>query len=448
MLTGLFERVKETNRAPTSQTKPSLFKVDMSGVLTLILGGGQGTRLFPLTSTRCKPAVDFGGKYKLVDASISNAINSGCSRVFILTQFLSAHLYRHILHTYHLGNIASTSIELLPAEQTMHRATWYQGTADAVRKNLEYLSQISSEYVLILSGDQIYRMNFQPMLLFARETNADLVIAALSVNEADAKRMGVFKMNDDCVVTEFYEKPQEHTVLDRMRHLGLKQGFLQDHQHIGSMGIYLFKRQVLFDLLLRDLREDFGKHLIPTLIRDGNVSAYLHDGYWEDIGTIAAFHRANIALTEPNPTFKLYDEFSPLFSHSEHLPPPRIAGAQVEQSIICDGAYVEAALVKSSILGPRTRVKRGTTIRNSYVMGHDSYTYTSPSSNPTLSHSLHIGEDCILENVILDRHVSLGNGVQLVNKQKVQHYSSDTVQIRDGIIVVANGASLPDGFVL
>lgn len=435
-----------------SPNKPAA-QVDMSKVTTLILGGGEGRRLSPLTNSRCKPAICFGGKYLLIDIPISNAINSGCQKIYVLTQFLSATLHQHIYRTYRPGTLSQAYIELLTAEQGPDNRSWFQGTADAVRQNLGYLREIPSEYFLILSGDQVYNMNFQHMLRFAKQTDADLVIAALPVSKTEAKRMGVLKLNEDRFITEFCEKPQDKALLEHMRlqeftlkQLGETKSSSKRNQHLGSMGIYLFKRQALFDLLKQDPREDFGKHLIPTILSKGKVAAYLFNGYWEDIGTIDSFYHANIALTNPSPHFNCYDEPNPIFSYQHHLPSPKIANTVVNHAIVCEGSISQADEITNSILGPRSVVKSGSVIRNSYIMGNDFYTSHIHSSEGP--YDLEIGENCIIDGVIVDKNVSIGNNVRLTNKNKLAHYNSEHIFIRDGIIVVGKGARLPDGFVL
>ncbi|MBA3957230.1 MAG: NTP transferase domain-containing protein [Parachlamydiaceae bacterium] len=423
----------------------------MNEVVTIILGGGQGTRLNPLTLTYCKPAACVGGKYRLIDIPISNALNSGCSKIFILTQFLSTPLHQHLARTYRLDTFSNGFIELLTAEQKPNQQTWFQGTADAVRQNIEYIAHASADYFLILSGDQLYNMDFKAMVRFAQETDADLVVAALPVAESEAKRMGVLKINEDRFITEFYEKPQAREVLDHMRlpEFTLKQIVNEEgkapKEYLGSMGIYLFKRQALFDLLDQDPNEDFGKHLIPTKVKQGKVAAFLFDGYWEDIGTIASFFEANIAMTREDPPLNCYDEKNPIFSQPLHLPAPKVTDTEVFQSIICEGSYIEAKSVKSCVLGPRTVVKKGTTLDHVYVMGHDFYAPAAPNSK--LPHEFSIGENCTIERAIIDKHVYIGNGVQLINKQNLTHYNSEYVYVRDGIILVTRGTSIPDGFV-
>lgn len=426
--------------------------VDMKRVAAIILGGGQGSRLFPLTETYCKPAACVGGRYRIIDIPISNAINSGCSKIFILTQFLSISLHQHISRTYQLGTFHSGFIELLPAEQKPTHQGWFQGTADAVRQNLDYLVNTPVDYFLILSGDQLYNMDFQHLLRFAQGTDADLVIASLPVDETEAKRMGLLKVNEDRFITEFHEKPQSRELLDHMRipdfiskQIG-NNNAERERPYLGSMGIYLFKRQALFNLLQQDPREDFGKHLIPAKVKQGKVAAYFFDGYWEDIGTISSFYRANMAFTGIKPSLNCYDESNPIFSRPYHLPPPRIKNTKVTNSLICEGAVVCATEVTNSLLGPRTVVQDGTIIRNSYIIGNDFY--NPPNDSGRLPEHLDIGEECIIEQTIIDRNVCLGKRVQLVNKDKMMHFNGDHVYIREGIIVVTSGAHLPDDFVL
>lgn len=429
----------------------SRLSVNMNCVTTIILAGGNGTRLDPLTNTRCKPAVCFGGKYRLIDIPISNAIHSGCSKIFVISQYLSSSLNQHIFNTYHPGAISSAAIELISAEQRHSQKTWFQGTACAIRQNLHYFNEIPAEYFLILSGDQIYNMNFQHLIHFAKETDADLVIAALPVNEEDAKRMGIMKLNKDYSVTEFYEKPQEQELLNNLRlpSSALEEmigGEIGKRQFLGSMGIYVFKRQALLDLLQCDLREDFGKHLIPTKVGQGNVFAYPHNGYWEDIGTIESFFKANIALTTPNPDFNFCEENKHIFFRQHYLSAPKIINSTILNSIICEGSFVEAAEVTHSIIGLRSIVKQGSIIRRSYVIGNDFYSSSSQSAGT--SNNPLIGEYCIIDHAIIDKNVHIGRNVQLINKDKLMNYSSDKICIRDGIIIVPRGAYLPDGFIL
>jgi len=423
--------------------------LDMNQVAAVILGGGEGTRLSPLTSTRCKPAICFGGKYRLIDVPMSKAINSGIFKIYVITQYLSASLHQHLFRTYRLGSVFPGFLEILTAEQRPLQKVWFQGTADAIRQNIEYLSEAHVDYFLILSGDQLYNLDFRKMLQFAKETKADLVVAALPVAEGEAKRMGLLKVNEDRFITDFCEKPQNGELLQRMKMPTFTLGQLEmkiepEQQFLGSMGIYLFKREALINLLQKDLREDFGKHLIPHMVNQGNVAAYLHKGYWEDIGTIESFYNANIALTEQSPLFNCYDEHNPIYSASHHLPPPKIMNTQIDHSIICDGGQIEADEVSRSLLGLRCVIKKGCIIRNSYVMGNDYY--NSDYASESLPATPQIGENCILDRAIIDSNVCIGKNVRLINKKKLRDYTSDLVCIRDGIIVVPRGINLPDDY--
>lgn len=425
---------------------------DMRHVTTIILAGGNGTRLDPLTNTRCKPAVCFGGKYRLIDIPISNAIHSGCSKIFVISQYLSSSLNRHIFNTFHPGVFSSTEIEMISVEQKHGEKNWFQGTACAVRQNMHYFTELPTDYFLILSGDQVYNMDYQHMIDFAKETQADLVVATLPVDENDAKRMGIMRLDENSFVKEFYEKPQEQGVLDQFRIstsiLEKTTGKAVDEkrQFLGSMGIYVFKRQALIDLLQNDSREDFGKHLIPTKVRQGNVAAYIHHGYWEDIGTIGSFFKANIGLTASNPEFNCYEHNKHIFFRQHYLAAPKITYSAIKNSIICDGSIVEAAEVTNSIIGLRSLIKHGSIIRNSYLIGNE---FQGSHVHPEyLANSPRIGENCLIDHAIIDKNVHIGNHVQLINKDKLQNYTSDKICIRDGIIVVPQGAHLPDGFIL
>ena len=422
----------------------------MSKVATIILGGGQGSRLFPSTRSDCKPAVTFGGKYRLIDVPMSNAINSGCQKIFIVTQFLSKSLHEHIFKTYRPGSFSSGFVEVLTVEERHQAKCWFQGTADAIRQNLDYLMEVPAEYFLILSGDQLYQMNYQKMMHVAVETDADVVIAALPVRGVQANRLGILKINNEARIIDFKEKPQEKALLETLKiepsvFESLEVSTSSETPYLGSMGIYLFKRKTLLQLLLHDMREDFGKRLIPTIIQNGNVSAYLHDGYWEDIGTIESYYNANMALTQNLPDFNWYDESYPITTSQHNLAPAKIYNTLLNQSIICEGSIIHAGEVTHSLLGPRTTIKKGSIIRNSCILGNDFY--HSPISNGRIPDSLQIGENCLIERAIIDKHVYIGDNVHLINKNKLVNYSSDEIYVRDGIIIVPRGACLPDGFI-
>lgn len=424
--------------------------IDMNRVATIVLGGGQGTRLFPLTQSRCKPAVSFGGKGRLIDIPMSNSINSGCDKIFVVSQFLSSSLHQHIIRTYQQGSYSSGFIELLSAEQKPTPNGWFQGPADAVRENVEYFIETPAEYFLILSGDQLYNMDFRNILRVAKTSNADLVIATLLVNENEASRMGLVRIDENQKITQFKEKPKTVEELRSMQAsdellASIDRSDSKEPLYLASMGIYLFKRDALFRLLEQDPREDFGKHLIPTEVAKGNTFAYVFDDYWEDIGTIEAFHRANIALTQPDPQFNWYDENNPIYTNRPNLPAPKFLDSHLKNAIICDGSIVEASEISDSILGFRTVIGKGTIVKNSYIMGNDFYEAPIPSDRmpdqPT------IGNNCVIKNAILDKHIFLGNNVQLVNKNNLLEYDSDDLFVRNGIIILKRSARLPDGFI-
>lgn len=423
----------------------------MKRVAAVILSGGQGSRLFPLTTWRCKPAMDFGGRYHLIDIPISNSLNSGCNKIFILTQFLTSSLHHHILHTYRLDKFSSGFVKLLTVEEKPHAKAWYEGTADAVRKNIHHLLETPVDYFLILSGDQLYNMDFEDMLRFAQETDADMVVASLPVGERDAGRMGILQVDDRNMITAFHEKPQEAKEIAQLR---LSEKQLRARQIdpakkldlLGSMGIYLFKRQALLDLLLDDPRHDFGKHLIPHKVESGKAATYIYHGYWEDIGTIESFYKANMALTQRHPSFDCYNEEKKIFAMRTDLPGARLLDCRVRASIICEGAVVEAEEISNSIIGLRALIHKGVTIRDSYLMGNDFY--APPIATDRLPGRFQIGEDSVIYKAIIDKNVCIGKNVRLINKKQQLHYDGDNIYIRDGIIVVPRGATIPDNFVL
>lgn len=441
------------HKKPLSEKQPPFpgFLYDMSRVASIILGGGQGSRLHPLTHTNCKPAITFGGKYRLIDVPMSNSINSGCHKIFIVTQFLSKSLHDHLFKTYKPGLLPRGFIEILSVEEKPQARNWFQGTADAVRQNIHYLQEVPVDYFLILSGDQIYHMDYQKMMHVALQTNADVTIAALPIEENLTNRLGILKINEESRITDFIEKPTDKKNLENLKISDAIQQKFQLKQskkatYLGSMGIYLFKRKTLLQLLLTDLREDFGKHLIPTIIKKGTAAAYLHEGYWEDIGTIESYYNANMALTQKDPEFNWYDEKHPLTSNNLNLPASKISNTQIQDSILCEGSILDAQEISQSIIGPRTIIKKGSVIRNTYLIGNDFY--RSPHPEDTSPQNFEIGENCHIHRAIIDKHVSIGNNVRLINKDNLRDYTSDQIFIRDGIMIVPRGASLPDNFIL
>lgn len=424
----------------------------MSSVASIILGGGEGRRLYPLTLTRCKPAINFGGKYRLIDVPLSLSIHANCRKIFVLTQFLSSSLHRHIFETYMVGGQGSGRIEVLTAEQRPSTKSWFQGTADAVRQNLDYLLETPVDYFLILSGDQLYNLDFKKMLQFALSSKAEAVIAALPVSSKDASRMGIMKINAQGFVTDFHEKPQEEALLKELKLTPKKEGgsalnISKNNCYLGSMGIYLFKRKTLIELLRNDQREDFGKHLIPSLICKGKTAAFIHEGYWEDIGTVRSFYEANMALTKSSPRFCLHDETSPIFTSRWDLPSAKIDGSYLSQSIISEGAVLDGVKVRRSILGPRCVIQKGTVVEDSYLMGNDYYKMAA-CEGLSLPSEVTIGKNCTIKKAIIDKNVLIGNDVQLINEKQLQNYDGGKIFIIDGIIIVPKGSMIPDGFIL
>ncbi|PCI95624.1 glucose-1-phosphate adenylyltransferase [Candidatus Aerophobetes bacterium] len=421
-------------------------------VATIILAGGQGTRLYPLTEKRCKPNVCFAGRYRLIDIPISNSLNSGIKQIYIISQYFSTSLNHHIKETFQFDHIQGAMLSFLHPEENEKGLNWYKGTADAIRKNLEVFKECPSEYFLILSGDQLYNMDLHAMVKFAKEKEADLTIATLPVKEKEAKRMGLVRVDESYDVMDFVEKPQDQKILKNYR---VSEEFLREkefkdpkeHHYLGSMGIYIFKKDALFKLLEEDKRDDFGRHLITSQINKGKTAAFYYDGYWEDIGTISSYYEANLALTRNHLGLDLYNESFPIFANPVNLPCARVCSTKIENSILCQGSHIEALEVTHSMLGLRSHVKKGTIIRNTIVIGNQFYEPPSSMADH-LPESFSIGENCQIEKAIIDEHVLIGDNVKLINKDNLETYDSDGVYIRDGIIIVASGTTLPDNFVL
>lgn len=424
---------------------------NMKEVATIILAGGEGKRLQPLTLNRSKPALPFGGSFFLVDIPISHSLAAGCTKTFVITQFFSSSINRHIEQTYnhHLKH-TEEGIEILSAEMRPSRQSWFQGTADAVRQNLEYILRSDANFFLILAGDQLYNFDFKPMLQLAKEKEADLVIAALPVDAMAASQLGILKVDDDSNIIDFFEKPGEKALLQKLKtaaQLFSKAGLSREgnKNYLGSMGIYLFKRSALIQLLKEDLREDFGKHLIPTQIVKGKTFAFLYDGYWEDIGTIEAFYKANMSLTEHEPAYDLYCHSNALFKSTHKLPSSKICKTLVEQSIICDGCLIEAAAISHSIIGQRSIIGCGTEIKNSYLMGNDYYE-TRIKDLKQHPEKPSIGKNCLIEKAIIDRNVCIGDNVQLVNKKGLKEFQDGYIHVKEGIIIVPEGTTIPNKY--
>ena len=426
----------------------------LKNVLALVLGGGQGTRLYPLTKYRSKPAVPVAGRYRLIDIPLSNCINSGLNRCYVITQFNSVSLHRHIRSTYNFDTFGGGFVEVLAAQQTLANADWYQGTADAVRQNLRYVEQPGVDYVLILSGDQLYRMNFHEMLATHRDSGADVTIAAVPVHSREADSLGIMRLDDSGRVVGFLEKPQTEQELDLVRTApewidahGIES---RGRDCLANMGIYLFNRDTLVEMLRKTDYRDFGKEVFPASVRARHVQVFLSDSYWEDIGTIKSFYEANLALARPDAPFDLVSVDSPIYSHARFLPPTRFDGATIRGSLVADGSMIEpGAVIENSIIGVRCRIGRNVTIRDSIIMGNDVYeppeTFASHGngSGPPLG----IGEGSRIEGAIVDKNCHIGCNVHVANVNNVEN-TEETPQgmIRDGVVVLPKGTVLPDGW--
>jgi glucose-1-phosphate adenylyltransferase len=418
-------------------------------IVSVILGGGAGTRLQPLTTNRSKPAVPIAGKYRLVDIPISNCLNSGITRMFVLTMYNSASLNRHIKNTYHFSAFSSAFVDILAAEQTPDNPTWFQGTADAVRQGLRHIAPFESEYILILSGDQLYQIDFQEMLAAHKEMGADITVATIPVTAKEASEFGILK-TEGGLITSFTEKPKsglEDWISDTGEDMKGK-----GKDYLASMGIYIFNRDLMFDMLQNEFAHatDFGKEIIPQSIDKYKVASYQYEGYWEDIGNIPAFFHANLALTKDIPEFNLFDNTRTIYTRARMLPPAKIGGTRLDHTIIADGCIVNAARIESSIIGIRSRIGHDTTIISTYIMGSDYYE-TIEDIQHAQEHGvpqLGIGNRCYLQNLIIDKNVRIGDDVKIVGGPHLQDEDSALYTIREGIIVIKKGAVLPNGFSL
>ena len=428
----------------------------MKRVLAIILGGGTGTRLYPLTKLRAKPAVPLGAKYRLIDIPISNCINSEIQRIYVLTQFNSASLNRHIGRTYAMAGAGFSQgfVEVLAAQQTQESPSWFEGTADAVRKYRWLFAEWDVDQYLILSGDHLYRMNYADFIQRHRETKADITLSVVPVDEQRASDFGLMKIDKSGHVLSFSEKPKG-AALKAMQvdttALGLSAEKAKEHPYIASMGIYVFEKRVLLDLLNEaPERTDFGKQIIPAAAKDYNVQAYLFKDYWEDIGTIEAFYNANLALTyQPDPPFSFYDEKAPIYTRSRYLPPTKLLDSRVIESMVGEGCILKECTVKRSVIGIRSRIETGCVIDNALLMGADYY--ESPIERAKALESgkipLGVGANTTIRRAIVDKNARIGRNVQIINKDRVQESSREDLGfvIQNGIVVVIKNATLPDG---
>jgi glucose-1-phosphate adenylyltransferase len=437
---------KSLLQSATEKTPGALPAGTLQRTLAIIMGGGAGTRLFPLTKDRAKPAVPLGGKYRIVDISISNCLNSGLRSIYLLTQFNSMSLHRHIQASYKFDNFSRSFVDILAAQQTPEGSQWYQGTADAVRQNMRYFLEHPYDYYLILSGDQLYRMDFRALLHQHIRLDADITLATKPVARHQVFEFGIMQSAVDRRITGFIEKPSDESGVQDMK---MSQELLRDiganeddELFQASMGIYVFNRNVLTKCMESD-RFDFGKHIIPTSIKDRHVSAFIFDGYWEDIGTIRAFYEANLDLTDVVPEYSFFEPQSPIYTHPRFLPGSKINGATLRQAIISDGCIISDAHLERSVIGIRSVIQSGATIRNSIVMGADYFELgRTDSSQPAMG----IGKNCVIDRAIIDKNARIGDGVVITPEGKAQNLDADNYFIRDGIVVVPKNAVIPEGF--
>lgn len=419
-------------------------------VLGVILGGGQGSRLAPLTLTRSKPAVPIAGKYRLVDIPISNCLNSGIHRMFVLTQFNSASLNKHIKNTYHFSHFSKAFVDILAAEQTPDNPAWFQGTADAVRQCMHHIVSHEFDYILILSGDQLYQMDFKDMLQAHIEAEAEISIATIPVTAKDANDFGIMKTDEQNVITSFIEKPKDELLPDWTSDTG--EEMQREGKHfLASMGIYVFNRDVLIKMLNENPEEkDFGKEIIPRALENNKVLSYQYEGYWTDIGNISSFFEANLGLTDDLPQFNMFDTAHTIFTRSRMLPPSKISGTTLEKAIIAEGCIVQASRVEHSVLGIRARIGRGTTIANCYVMGSDRYQTLEEinHANSVGTPLLGIGDRCYINNAIIDKNTKIGNDVRINGGAHLAEGDFGFYVVKDGIVVVKKGVVVPNGTVI
>jgi glucose-1-phosphate adenylyltransferase len=418
-----------------------------SKVICIVLGGGQGSRLYPLTATRSKPAVPIAGKYRLVDIAISNCLHSGIHRIYVLTQFNSASLNKHIKNTYHFSSFSDAFVDILAAEQTPASVAWFQGTADAVRQSLHHLAVNEFDYVLILSGDQLYQMDFEQMIEQHINKNAEISIATIPVHVNDVPGFGILKTDEDNIVTAFVEKPKsgfEKWVSDVSPQMEA-----EGRIYLASMGIYIFNRKLLYELLQGNERTDFGKEIIPQSITEHKVISYQYEGYWTDIGTIPSFFDANLGLTDDIPQFNLFDKHQ-IYTRARMLPPSKISGTHLIKTIVSDGCIVNASHITRSIIGVRTRIGFDTIIENCYVMGSDNYQNLEQIEESHVSKTplMGIGDRCHIRNAIIDKNTYIGDDVQINCSEKLENGDYGSYTVQDGIVVVKKRAVIPNGTII
>ncbi|MGB5378029.1 glucose-1-phosphate adenylyltransferase [Muriicola sp.] len=415
--------------------------------LAIILGGGQGTRLYPLTESRSKPAVPIAGKYRLVDIPISNCINSEIKRMYVLTQFNSASLNKHIKNTYHFSFFSSAFVDILAAEQTLGNTKWFQGTADAVRQCMHHFLQHEFEYALILSGDQLYQMDYNLMLEAHIKSEAKITVGTIPVHANDAPAFGILKSDQDNKITSFIEKPATELLPDWTSDVSDDMK-AQGRHYLASMGIYIFNRDLLIELMNDPATVDFGKEIIPQSIHKHKTMSYPFEGYWTDIGNISSFFEANLGLSDEIPKFNLYDKNNRIFSRARMLPTTKISGTKMINAVIADGCIIHAASIERSVIGIRARIGKDSVIRNTYVMGSDYYETLEEIEHFKIEILMGIGERCTIDNVIVDKNCRVGDDVTIQGRPDLEDTETDTYVVRDGIVVLKKGAVITSGTVI
>ncbi len=425
----------------------------MSALTAVILGGGRGSRLDPLTRMRAKPAVPIAGKFRLIDIPISNCLHSDVRKIFLLTQFNTESLHRHIHNTYRFDTFSKGFVRILAAQQTAENQAWYQGTADAVRKNLRYIKD-ADEHIIILSGDHLYRMDYSKFFEYHLKMNADITISVKPIFSHEASEFGILRSDKKGWIKAFVEKPKTQELLDKFQ---IDEASFanfkvepQGRTHVASMGIYIFKKEILFELLNESDKEDFGGEIIPDSLDKKKLAAYFFDGYWEDIGTMRAFFEAHFELTQPVPRFNFYDEEFPFYTNPRFLPASKITNCQINQSVVAEGSILLGSIIENSIIGIRSFIETGTLLQRSIIMGNMNYeTLEERSENQKNNRpNLGIGNNCIIRNAIVDMNCKIGNNVQLINKDNKQHDDGENYAIREGIIVIPKGSVITDNTII
>ncbi len=440
----------------TLTDRPKAGDAPMNKILSLILGGGRGTRLYPLTKTRSKPAVPVGAKYRLIDIPISNCINSGLREIFVLTQFLSASLHRHIANAYKFDIFSRGFVEILAAEQSYEKEDWYQGTADAVRQNMRYFQDDSYDDVLVLSGDQLYRMDFRDLIRTHRETDADLTLAMIPVPRDHVAGFGIMRVDENGRISAFTEKPKTdeevapfHVPASWIERWGIP---CNNRHYLANMGIYLFKRTMLIKMLNEDpAATDFGKELFPKWLDRAHLQAHVFDGYWEDLGTIQSYHESSLALASATPPFDFHSPEGVIYTRTRFLPASRISGAVLDNSLVADGCVIlPGARIDNSLVGVRSRIGKNVVLRRTVLIGADRFeTDEDRAANAKKGiPNFNIGDNCHIENAIIDKDCRVGNNVRITNEKGVQELQTDGYVIREGIVVVPRGTTIPDGTVI